>query len=74
MGEDDHACYLAALRIIYSPSGTAVRVLSVQAFMQAGDRWVTQSIRRELSDTPEAAQSVFASAKKESKLFSDKNR
>jgi hypothetical protein len=74
VGEDDHACYLAALRIVYSPSGTAVRVLSVQAFMQAGDRWVTQSIRRELGDAPEHAQSVFASAKSGSKAFADKNR
>jgi hypothetical protein len=74
VGEDDHACYLAALRIVYSPSGKALRFLNVQAFMQAGDRWVTQSFRRELSDEPAAAQSVFASAKKESKAFSDKNR
>jgi len=74
VGEDDHACYLAALRIVYSPSGQPQRFLNVQAFMQAGDRWVTQSFRRELSDEPAAAQSVFASAKKESKQFSDKNR
>lgn len=74
VGEDDHACYLAALRIVYSPSGQALRFLNVQAFMQAGDRWVTQSFRRELSDEAEAAQSMFAAAKKESKQFSDKNR
>lgn len=74
VGEDDHACYLAALRIVYSPSGKALRFLNVQAFMQAGDRWVTQSYRRELSDAPGAAQAVFASAKKEAKGFSDKNR
>jgi hypothetical protein len=74
VGEEDHACYLAALRIVYSPSGKALRFLNVQAFMQAGDRWVTQSFRREFSDAPEAAQSMFAAAKKESKAFSDKNR
>lgn len=74
VGEDDHACYLAALRIVYSPSGTALRFLNVQAFMQAGDRWVTQSFRRELSDVPEAASALFAAAKKQAKQFSDKNR
>jgi hypothetical protein len=35
---------------------------------------VTQSIRRELAQTRESAEAVLASAKKESKLFSDKNR
>jgi hypothetical protein len=74
IGEDEHACYLSSLRIVFSPSGKPLRFLIVTAFMQAGDRWVTQSIRRELAQTRESAEAVLASAKKESKLFSDKNR
>ena len=74
VGEEEHACYLAALRIIFSPSGAAKRFLIVTAFMQAGDRWVTQSVRRELSPVPADATAHFAAAKKESKAFSDKNR
>jgi hypothetical protein len=74
VGEEEHACYLSALRIVYSPSGKAQRFLIVAAFMQAGDRWVTQSIRRQLSDAPADATAHFAAAKKEAKAFSDKNR
>lgn len=74
VGEDDHACYLAALRIVYSPSGQAERFLIVAAFMQAGDRWVTQSFRRTLRDAASDATAHFAAVKKESKAFSDKNR
>ncbi len=74
VGEDDHACYLAALRIVYSPAGKALRFLNVQAFMQAGDRWVTQSFRRELSEAPEVVRLFLEAAKRESKAFSDKNR
>ncbi len=74
IGEDEHACYLSSLRIVFSPSGKALRFLIVTAFMQAGDRWVTQSIRRELAETRESAEALLASAKKESKSFSDKNR
>jgi hypothetical protein len=74
IGEDEHACYLSSLRIVFSPSGKPLRFLIVTAFMQAGDRWVTQSIRRELAQTRESAEAVLASAKKGSKLFSDKNR
>lgn len=74
VGEEDHACYLAALKLVYSPSGIRQRFLVVQAFMQAGDRWVTQTFRRELSDAPDDARLIFALAKKVSKAFADKNR
>jgi hypothetical protein len=74
IGEEEHACYLSSLRIVFSPSGKPQRVLIVAAFMQAGDRWVTQSFRRELGDAPVVAQSIFAAAKTESKSFADKNR
>lgn len=74
IGEEDHACYLAALRIVFSPSGKAQRFLVVTAFMQAGDRWVTQSIRRELGETRAAAEALFADAKRESKSFAERNR
>ena len=74
IGEEEHACYLSALRIVFSPSGKPLKFLIVTAFMQAGDRWVTQSFRRELQPTREAAEAVLASVKKESKSFSDKNR
>jgi hypothetical protein len=74
IGEDEHACYLSSLRIVFSPSGKPLRFLVVTAFMQAGDRWVTQSIRRALADTRESAEALLASAKKESKSFAEKNR
>lgn len=74
ISEEDHACYLSSLRIVFSPSGKPQRFLVVTAFMQAGDRWVTQSIRRELGETRESAEALLASAKKESKSFSEKNR
>jgi hypothetical protein len=74
IGEDEHACYLSAVRVVNSPSGKPLKFLIVTAFMQAGDRWVTQSFRRELQSTRDGAEAVLTSAKKESKSFSDKNR
>lgn len=74
VGEEEHACYLSSLRIVFSPSGKPQRFIIVTAFMQAGDRWVTQSFRREFNPSAETAQAIFAAAKKESKTFSDKNR
>ncbi len=74
IGEDEHACYLSAVRVVTSPSGKPLKFLIVTAFMQAGDRWVTQSFRRELRSTGDGAEAVLTSAKKESKSFSDKNR
>jgi hypothetical protein len=74
IGEEEYACYLSALRIVLSPSGKPQRFLIVTAFMQAGDRWVTQSIRRELTDARDAATGLLAAAKREAKSFADKNR
>ncbi|MGE5266766.1 MAG: hypothetical protein ACM3L9_05295 [Deltaproteobacteria bacterium] len=74
VGEEDHACYMAATRILFSPSGKAQRFLVVTAFMQAGDRWVTQSIRRELIETRAAAEAQLADSKRESKSFAERNR
>ncbi len=67
-------CYLSSLRIVFSPSGKPLRFLIVTAFMQTGDRWVTQSFRRELAGTREGAEAILASAKKESKSFAERNR
>ncbi len=74
IGEEDHACYLSSLRIVFSPSGKPQRFLIVTAFMQAGDRWVTQSFRRELGDVSGVAEAIFTAAKTHSKTFTDKNR
>ena len=74
VGEEDHACYIAAARIVFSPSGKAQKFLVVTAFMQAGDRWVTQSIRRELADTRAAAEALFDDVKRQSKTFAERNR
>jgi hypothetical protein len=74
VGEEEHACYIAATRIVFSPSGKAQRFLVVTAFMQAGDRWVTQSTRRELGETRSAVEALFADARRESKLFAERNR
>ena len=74
VGEDENACYLSALRIVFSPSGKPQRFLIVTAFMQAGDRWVMQSSRRELGQTREAAEAQFADAKRQTRSFSERNR
>lgn len=74
IGEEEHACYLSALRIIFSPSGTPERFLIVTAFMQAGDRWIMQSTRRALTTTRATTQAVLEAAKKEAKSFTDNNR
>lgn len=74
IGEDEHACYLSSLKIVSSPSGKPQRFLIVAAFMQVGDRWVTQSLRRQLDDTREGAKALLAAAKKQSKSFAEKNR
>jgi hypothetical protein len=74
IGEEEHACYLSSLRIVFSPSGKPQRFLIVTAFMQAGDRWVTQSFRRELGDVPGVAEAIFTAAKTHSKTFADRNR
>lgn len=74
VGEEDHACYMAATRIVFSPSGKAQKFLVVTAFMQAGDRWITQSIRRELVETRAAAEALFDDVKRQSKTFAERNR
>jgi hypothetical protein len=74
IGEEEHACYLSALRIVFSPSGAPQKFLIVTAFMQAGDRWITQSIRRTLTGTREGAEAVLDAAKRHSKFFADSNR
>lgn len=79
IGEDDDACYLAALQLIFSPSGEQGRYLVVQAFMQAGDRWVTQSVRRAVpavlpSEGPATPAEVYAASRRAARAFAEKNR
>jgi hypothetical protein len=78
IGEEDHACFISSLRLEFSPSGNPQRFLVVTAFMQTADRWVIQSVRREMPVPPEAApqgaEDVLRTAKTAAKVFFDRNR
>ena len=58
--------------------GNPQRFLVVTAFMQTADRWVIQSVRREMPVPPEAApqgaEDVLRTAKTAAKIFFDRNR
>lgn len=79
IGEEEHACYLAALQLDYSPSGQPERFLMVTAFMQAGDRWVTQSVRRAApasagTEPGRDPSDIYEVSRKAARSFTEKNR
>ena len=68
--EEESICYLSSLRLLFSPSGRQQRFLLVTAFMQTGDRWIYQTLRREVHAAPKgSAQAEAVSVLEESKLI-----
>lgn len=71
--EDPGACYLSQLRLESGSPGDYKRLLTVTAFMQAGGKWVYQSVRVHMpSALP--ADAVLARSKDVARQFIDANR
>lgn len=76
--EEDRVCYLSSLRLLSSPSGQKRKFLIITAFMQTGDRWIYQTLRRDIpSSTKEDIDLEVGAALVESKniakVFVEKN-
>ncbi|MFM7084084.1 MAG: hypothetical protein ACKOW3_03630 [Hyphomicrobium sp.] len=65
--EEERVCYLSSLRLLYSPSGQQHKFLVVTAFMQTGDRWIYQTLRREVPSQPNDLQSKVANCLEQTK-------
>lgn len=65
--EEERVCYLSSLRLLYSPSGQEHKFLIVTAFMQTGDRWIYQTLRREVPSQSNSIQVEVANILEDSK-------
>lgn len=73
VGDDPGACYLSQLRLESGSPGDYKRLLTVTAFMQAGGKWVYQSVRVHMPSA-DPADAVLAQSKLAARQFIDANK